>query len=171
MDTFLAVATRRETRAYRPDPVPDEVVTRILEAGRITGSAANRQPWRFVVVRSRLLLDRLAATIYAPWNLAGTPLFVALLVGDSRLGSFDGGRAAQSMMLAAWNDGVGSCPNGFRDEETARELLAVRPEQRLLIGLSFGYPASPRRPESRPAEEWLARARRLPLDELVQAWL
>jgi nitroreductase len=171
MDTFLAIASRRETRSYRPDPVPDEVVRRILEAGRISGSATNRQPWRFVVVRTRELLDRLAPTLYAPRNLVPTPLFIAILLNGNERFAFDGGRAAQNMTLAAWNDGVGSCPNGFRDEEAARELLGVRPEQQLLIGITFGYPTRRRRPDTRPPEEWLARARRLPLDELVQAWL
>jgi nitroreductase len=170
-DAFLVIASRRETRTYRPDPLPDDVVRRILEAGRIAGSGANRQPWRFVVVRARGLLDELAETIWAPGNLAGTPLFVAVLLTGKRRSGFDGGRAAQNMMLAAWNDGVGACPNGFRDEPRARELLGVRPDQELLIGITFGYPASRRRPERRRPEEWLARAKRLPLDELVQGWL
>jgi nitroreductase len=171
VDTFLAIASRRETRSYRPDPVPDEVVWRILQAGRISGSAVNRQPWRFVVVRDRTLLDRIAETLYAPWNLAQTPLFVAILLNDLNRYVFDGGRAAQNMMLAAWNDGVGSCPNGFRDEEAARTLLGAGPDQRLLMGITFGYPTRRRVPGRREPEEWLARARRLPLDDLVQAWL
>jgi nitroreductase len=169
-DAFLVIASKRETRAYRPDPLPEEVVLRILEAGRISGSGANRQPWRFVVVRGRELLDRIAPTLWAPWN-ANAPLFVAVLMTGERSWAFDGGRAAQNMMLAAWNDGVGSCPNGFRDEDTARELLGVGPDQELLIGITFGYPEAPRRPERKTAEGWLAGAKRLPLDELVQAWL
>jgi nitroreductase len=171
MDTFLAIASRRETRAYSPDPLPEEVVVRILQAGRISGSAVNRQPWRFVVVQTRERLDRLARTLYAPRNLAAAPLFVAIVLQDAGRGAYDGGRASQNMMLAAWNDGVGSCPNGFRDEETARALLGVRSEQDLLMGISFGYPATRRRPERRRPEEWLARAKRLPLEELVQARL
>ena len=171
MDTFLAIASRREVRGYRPEPVPDDVVRRILEAGRVSGSSKNHQPWRFVVVRSGGLLDRLAATVRTPANVAGAPLFVALLVDDHPRASFDGGRAAQSIMLAAWNEGIGSCPNGFADEAAARRLLGVRPEQHLLVGLTFGYPARRRRPEKRSPEEWLEQANRLPLDELVQAWL
>ena len=170
MDTFVAIASRRETRVYRPDPVPDDVVRRILEAGRISGSSRNSQPWRFVVVQSRDLLDRLAPTIFNPLNLAA-PLFVAILTGDERRAAYDSGRASQNMMLAAWNDGVGSCPTGFRDEESARALLGVHPEQQLQIGLTFGYPARRRRPEARPPAELLARANRVPLDDLVQAWL
>jgi nitroreductase len=171
MDTFLAIASRREVRRFRPDPLPDDAVRRILEAGRVSGSSKNHQPWRFVVVRSRGLLDELAGTVWTPGNLATAPLFVAVLVDDHPRAAFDGGRAVQNMLLAALNDGVGGCPNGFSDPEAARRLLAAKAEQSLLVGLSLGYPARPRRAERRPPEEWLARARRLPLDELVQAWL
>jgi nitroreductase len=170
MDTFLAIASRREVRALRSDPLPDDAVERILQAGRITGSSKNHQPWRFVVVRSRDQLDRLAGTVFTPGNLRA-PLFVAVLTDDHPRAAFDSGRAVQSMLLAAWNDGIGGCPNGFSDGAAARELLGVQPEQQLLVGLSFGYPARRRRPERRTPEEWLARANRRPLDELVQAWL
>ena len=170
MDAFLAIASRREVRDYRDEPVPDDVVRRILEAGRVSGSSKNHQPWRFVVVRSAEQRARLAPTARTPRNVAGAPLFVAIVVDDHPRAAFDGGRAAQNMMLAAWNDGVGSCPNGFADEAAASELLGVGTDQRLLVGLSFGYPARRRRPERRSAEEWAARANRLPLDELVQAW-
>ena len=169
MDAFLAIASRREVRDYRDEALPDDVVRRILEAGRASGSSKNHQPWRFVVVRSRAVLDALAQTVFTPSNLRA-PLFVALLTDDHPRAAFDGGRAAQNMLLAAWSDGVGGCPNGFADAAAARELLGVRAAQQLLVGLSFGYPARPRRPERRPSEAWLARARRLPLDELVQAW-
>jgi nitroreductase len=171
MDAFLAIASRREVRELRPDPLPADAVRRILEAGRVSGSSRNHQPWRFVVVRSRELLDRLAGVVRTPGNLATAPLFVAVLVDDHPRAAFDGGRAVQNMLLAAWNDGIGGCPNGFADEDAARSLLGVKAEQRLLVGLSFGNPARSRRPERRPPEEWLARAGRLPLDELVQAWL
>src|SRR6185436_15808524 len=130
-----------------------------------------RQPWRFVVVRSRETLDRLAGVVRTPSNLAAAPLFVAVLTDDHPRAAFDSGRAVQSMLLAAWNDGIGGCPNGFADEDAARELLGVRTEQQLLVGLSFGYPARRRRPERRTPEAWLERANRLPLDDLVQAWL
>jgi nitroreductase len=171
MDTWLAIASRREVRDVRPDALPDEVVQRILEAGRVSGSSKNHQPWRFVVVRSREVLDRLAEVVFTQSNLAAAPLFVAVLADDHFRAHFDCGRAVQSMLLAAWDDGVGGCPNGFADADAARELLGVRAEQQLIAGLSFGYPVRPRRSERRSPEEWAARANRMPLDELAQAWL
>ena len=71
------------------------------------------------------------------------------------------------MMLAASNDGVGSCPNGLPDAEATGRLLGLGEGERLVIVLSFGYPAKPRDPESRTAEEWSRRAKRKPLDEIV----
>ena len=81
--------------------------------------------------------------------------------------SFDAGRAAQNMVLAAWNDGVGSCPNGMADVEATGRPLGLRDDERLVIILSFGYPAKPLDPESRTPEEWSRRANRKPLDEIV----
>jgi nitroreductase len=111
-----------------------------------------------VVVSDR---EALAAAVFAPENVLGAALVVAI-AGSA--GGFDMGRAAQNMMLAAWNDGVVSCPNGQRDP-AAVELLVGAPVGAVL---SFGYPAKPRDPESRSAEEWSARANRKPFDEIVR---
>jgi len=166
MDTFLAIVSKREVREYADRDLPDDVVRRILEAGRLAGSARNRQPWRFVAVRDRGLLQRLAKTVYASDNLSGARLAVAIVVDDSP--GFDAGRAAQNMTLVAWNDGVGSCPNGMPDPQAAAEVLGLPDGERPLNILSFGYPAKPRDPESRSPEEWVARANRKPFDEVVE---
>src|SRR5207237_5025659 len=108
---YLAVASRREVRRYADRPIRDEVLTRILDAGRLAGSARNLQPWRFVVVESAELKERLAETVYAPENVRGAAVAVAI-VGKN---SLDTGRCAQNMLLVAWNEGVGSVPNGMPD--------------------------------------------------------
>jgi nitroreductase len=166
VDTFLAIASKRDQREYADRDIPDATVRRILEAGRISGSAANRQPWRFLTVRDRSLLERVAETVYAPTNVLGAKFAVAIVVSDSP--GFDCGRAAQNMMLAAWNEGITSCPNGMPDPAGAAQALGVREGERPLNILSFGYPARPRDPESRPAEEWIARAKRKPFGEVVE---
>ena len=76
----------------------------------------------------------------------------------------DVGRCAQNMMLAAWNEGVVSCPNGIKDPDAAAQICGGE----VKTILSFGYPANPRDPESRTADEWSAKANRKPLDELVR---
>jgi nitroreductase len=167
MDTFLAIASRREVRAYDVRPIPDEVVQRILEAGRLSGSAGNQQPWRFVLVSGEAQ-TALADAVSEPGNVRSATLVVALVVGGKGHLSFDAGRCAQNMLLAAWNEGVGGSPNGLDDRDAANAVAGVRPGESIAIVLSLGYPARPRDPESRSAEEWTARARRKPLDELVE---
>ncbi len=160
MDPYLAIASKRDERAYADTPVPDEVRERILDAGRLSGSSRNRQRWEFVVVSGEPK-ERLADAVYAPENVRSAALVVAI-VGEA--GGFDVGRCAQNMMLAAWSDGVVSCPNGISDAEAAAGICGG--EVRTI--LSFGYPARPRDPASRSAEEWSARANRKPLTELVR---
>ena len=164
MDTFLAIASRRETRDYSDRPVPDDVAQRILDAGRLAGSARNRQPWRFLVVEGDSARERLADAVYEPANIRGARLIVAI-VGRSGL---DTGRCAQNMLLAAWNAGVGSCPNGLKDTVAAQQALGLDADDEIAIVLTFGYPARERDPESRTPEEWSARANRKSLDELVE---
>jgi nitroreductase len=160
VDTYLVVASKRDEKRYADRPVPADVTERILDAGRLTGSAKNRQPWTFVVVESPEARERLAEAVYEPSNVRGAPLVVAILGKRN----FDTGRAAQSMMLVAWNDGVASSPNGIGDAEAAAELLG----EEVAIVLSMGYPARPHEPGSRRAEDWSARANRRPLDEVVR---
>ena len=164
MDTFLAIASKRDTRSYAERPVPEDVVERILDAGRVAGSARNRQAWRFLVVDSAELRDKLADAVYAPDNVRGARLVVAIQSSSA----LDVGRCMQNMMLAAWNDGVASCPNGIADAEAARAALGLGEDEPVATVLTFGYPARDRDPESRPAAEWSARADRKPLDELVR---
>jgi nitroreductase len=164
MDTFLTIASKRDQRQYADRDIPAEVSDRILDAGRIAGSAQNRQPWRFLVIESADLVELVAETVYASQNVLGARLVVAIVGRDP---GFDVGRAAQNMMLAAWNEGVTSCPNGMPDAERTAELLSLGEDERPLNILSFGYPARPRDPESRSAEEWIARAKRKPRDEVV----
>ena len=160
LDPYLAIASKRDERAYAERPIPADVRRRILDAGRLSGSSRNRQPWAFVVV-SGAAKERLADAVYAPENVSSAALVVAV-VGEA--GAFDTGRCAQNMMLGAWGDGVVSCPNGIRDAEAAAEVCGG--DVRAII--SFGYSARPRDPASRDAEEWSARANRKPLADLVR---
>ena len=160
MDAYLAIASKRDERAYAETPIPDDVVTRILDCGRLSGSSQNTQKWEFVVV-SGAAQQALSELVYAPRNVSTATLVVAI-VGEAF--PFDAGRCAQQMMLGAWNEGVVSCPNGTRDREAAAELLGG--EVKMI--LSFGYPARPHDAGARTAEEWSAKANRKPLDELVR---
>ena len=167
METLLAIASRREVREYDGRPLPDDVLERILDAGRLAGSARNRQPWRFVLVESAEARERLAGLVYMPDNIRGAARIVAIAVRSGGPSGFDAGRAAQNMLLAAWNEGVGSCPNGLVDPVQVSELLELAEGEEPAIVLSFGWPARPRDPQRRSAAEWSARAERKSLDELL----
>jgi nitroreductase len=168
VDTLLAIASRRDERRYEPDPLPDAVVARILDAGRLAGSASNRQPWTFVLPDGDDRRKALAPCVFAPDNVRGAGLVVAVVVSGKGPVSFDAGRAAQNMMLAAWNDGVGSCPNGIADAAAMGDALGLTDDDHFAVVLSFGYPARDIDPESRTPEEWIERADRKALDEVVE---
>jgi nitroreductase len=165
MDAYLAVVSKREVRRYDDRPLPDDAVRRILEAGRLAGSSRNRQLRRFVVLGDR---EAAAATVHMPSNVLGAALVVAIVTGRKGPVAFDAGRAAQNMMLAASNEGIGSCPNGIADAEALAALAGASEDEQIAIVLTFGYPARPVDPSSRSAEEWIARADRAPFDEVVE---
>jgi nitroreductase len=167
VDTYLAVASKRDWRSYADRPIPDDIVDRILDAGRVAGSAMNRQPWTFVVVGDATRRDAVAEAVYAADNVRGAALVVAIATpgGGSPI---DVGRAMQNMMLVAWNEGVVSCPNGMPDAQVAARALGLEGDLEPVTVLSFGYPRRPIRAEDRSAEEWSADANRKPISDVVK---
>ena len=157
MDAFLAIASKREVRDYAATPVPANVRARILDAGRLSGSSQNKQQWEFVVV-SGAARERLADAVYAPENVRTATLVVAI-VGEA--GGFDVGRCAQNMMLAAWNEGIGSCPAHLPETEVAA-LLGIPEAVSINRVIAFGY-IDPTRPTAPPS---VSRTR-LPIDKIA----
>ena len=170
MDTLLAIASRRDERGTLPDALPHDLVLRLLDAGRLSGSSKNGQPWIFAVPRSRARIEELAGAVHVPENVLRAGLVIAILVAGKGPVSFDAGRAAQSILLAAWAEGLASCPNGIADVDAARGALDALEGQTPVIVLSFGFPAKPRNPSARSAAEWSERANRRSLEEVVR-WL
>jgi nitroreductase len=168
MEAWLAIASRREVRDYADTPIPEDVERRILDAGRLSGSSQNKQAWRFVLVESAERRRQLAELVYEPGNVGGAQLIVAIAVRGKGPTSFDAGRCAQNMLLAAWDQGVGGCPNGMPDRAAVAGLLALPEGEEPAILLTFGYPAKPRDLSRRSPEEWSSRANRKRLDELVE---
>lgn len=155
-----------QTRDFRPDPVPEQALGQILEVARWTGSAMNRQPWRFIVVRERETLRRLAEAAPNAAHVGRAPLAIVIVMPGDRpeMDAFDEARAAERILLAATALGLGAGIGWVNASArpTVRRLLGI-PDERLVRTLvSIGYPTDEAaRPKSAPGE-----ARR-PLDELV----
>lgn len=159
MDAYQAIITKRDTRQYLPDAVSDEVLERVLRAGRMAGSAKNAQVTRIVVVTAEERRQRLAACgDFTAW-IPAAPVILVLVapVEGGRL--FDLGRMAQNLMLAAHDVGLATCPVTFHHQDRIRPVLDLSEEMEAPMGITLGHPAAldPNRP----------RAPRLPLQDLV----
>ncbi len=140
-DVFEAVRTLLAVRSYQDKPVPDAVTRRIVEAGRLTGSGMNRQPWHFIVVRDAATLRRLGSLASSGPYVAQAPLAIVVATDRTRFAVSDASRAIQSMLLTAWAEGVGSNWVGFGGLEKVKALLDIPADLDVLAMLPFGYPA------------------------------
>jgi nitroreductase len=149
MDTWQAINTIRVVRTFEARQLDPDHLDRILNAGRRTASSKNRQDWAFVVLRDREQLRQLAKVGRYADHLSRAPTAIALVRPDAKnehqLRTFlwDLGRAAQNMVLAAWELGIGSVPATVYDLELASRLIGLPTDQRCDFLLSFGYPADP----------------------------
>jgi nitroreductase len=141
MNVFKAVKTLLAVRRYRQEPIPDEVITRIVEAARLTGSSRNSQQWDFVIIRQPDTIQQLGQLASTGSFIAQAALAIAVVVPESPTGYIDGARAAQDMMLVAWDEGVGSSWVGNVNTEPIKALLNIPAERMVLTILPFGYPA------------------------------
>jgi nitroreductase len=163
-----AISSRRVVRSFADRPLEDAHLDRILRAGRRANSSKNQQRWAFIVCRDRAHLGQLAAVGRWADHLAGAAVAVALVTPDPARDDaplslmFDIGMAADSMMLAAWELGIGSVPATVYKQDLARSLLGYPEDHHCEFLLSFGYPADPS-DLTRP----LRRGGRRPLAELV----
>ena len=159
MDAYRAVVDKRDQRVFLPTPIPEESLRRILQAARMTGSSKNAEPNRLVIVRDRDRLKALAAL--SPSAKFFSYAAAVIVIAQTERHEFDAGRCAQNMMVAAWNDGIGSCPAHLPEAAVAK-LLGIPPELHLNREIAFGYVD----PQRAAAPKSVAR-RRKPLDEIV----
>jgi nitroreductase len=148
MDTWKAINSVRVIRKFADRPLDAEHEQRILNAGRRAGSSKNEQVWAFIAIHDREHLHQLASVGPYAGHLAGATMAVALVVPEvsgphERSVMWDLGRAAQNMVLAAWELGIGSVPATVYDHDLAKRLLGLPNDQRCDFLLSFGYPADP----------------------------
>lgn len=140
MDVFETVTTILAVRAFQPTPVPPEQIRRILDAGRLTGSGMNKQPWHFIVVDEPDEIQKIADVAKTGPYIAQAPVAVVVVIDRSALAVSDGSRAIQSMVLTAWSEGIGSNWVGFHVMPEVNRLLNVPDTLDVLGILPFGYP-------------------------------
>ena len=142
MDVNETVLTRLTVREFRSDPVPHDVVLKLLEAGRLAPSSQNLQPWHFVVVRDGDAIRRIGEIASQGPFVGDAPLVIALATDDTPRAQLDAGRALQQMELVAWEEGMGTCFVGLRSSEqnnAVKEMLGIPDHLVLLTVLPFGY--------------------------------
>jgi nitroreductase len=140
MDIFDCICSRPAVRKFRPEPIPDTVIKKILQAGQQAHSQRNRQPWRFMVIQDRDMLTQIGALASTGPYIADAPMAIALAIGGAKNPYIDATRAAECLMLAAWGEGIGSCWVGGLDRPKIKELLGIPAEAELVTVIPFGYP-------------------------------
>ncbi len=141
MEVFDVVRTVLAVRQFQEKPVPEALVRQIVEAGRVTASSMNGQPWRFIIVQNKETLRRLGALARTGRYIAQAPLAIVVGMEHSVFAVSDASRAIQSMILTAWAQGVGSNWVGFDNLKHVNPVLDIPEEIEILAILPFGYPA------------------------------
>lgn len=165
MDIYEAIRTRRSIRSYRPDPIPDDVLRRVMDAARAAPSANNVQPWRFVLVRDESLRRAMVPLCWNQSFIAEAPVVVAAcgLPTSSKVGGYassllvDVAIAMDHLTLAARAEGLGTCWIGAFENGELKALLSVPKEADIVAVTPLGYPSG----------EFSARSFRKSLDEIV----
>jgi nitroreductase len=139
MDAYKAIVTKRDTRSYTEEPISEEMLRRLAQAGRMAGSSKNRQPVRFVVVVDKDNMAELAKCGDFSEPLGPARAAIAVCLGPEGL-EFDAGRAAQNIMVAAWNEGLASCPVRIHHEDCGRRALEMPAGWRISMVIALGHP-------------------------------
>lgn len=139
MDALRAITSKRDSRSFTDEPVDDPTLERILQAGRMAGSAKNTQPCSYVVVRDEARKEELAGCgNFSVW-IPHAPVNVAVVMPPEGR-DFDAGRAAQNMMVAANALGLASCPVTMHDQDCARRVLGLPDGYTTAIVIALGHP-------------------------------
>jgi nitroreductase len=156
MDVYEAIRKRYSVRKYGDRPISEELLERILDAGRLAPSASNRQDWKFIVVQGEQMLDALAKAADQPF-IATAPVILAVVsTNPERLmycgipaGCVDCAIAIDHMTLAAAAEDLGTCWIGHFDQDACCELLDVPAGAKIIELLAMGYPAGSPKEKSR----------------------
>jgi nitroreductase len=142
MEVFDAIRTVLAVRQFQDKPIPQEVVNRIVESAHLTASSRNGQPWHFIVVEDKAMLKQFGALARTGPYIAQAPLAIVVATEESPFGVSDTSRAIQSMILTAWEQGVGSSWVGFNNLKQVNPLLGIPAEVEVVAIIPFGYPVA-----------------------------
>jgi nitroreductase len=151
MEFYDVINKRKSVRKYKNDPIPDDVLNRILDAGRIAPSAKNYQPWHFIVIRDPETKKKVAEACSNQFFIADADAIICGCalekIAWGRMGNYmaawphDLTIAMDHMILAAANEGLGTCWIGKFDEKTVKDVLQIPEEVRVVALTPVGYPA------------------------------
>ena len=141
MDVYQCLRSRRTVRQFRPDPVPEAVLTKLLQATRWAPSSRNQQPWHLVVIRDRETLSEIGAIAQTGRFIGEAPIAIAMVMANADQSKLDAGRALQQMEIMAWAEGMGTCfvTLTAEQEERIKGLLEIPRSMVLVTVLPFGY--------------------------------
>jgi nitroreductase len=142
MEVFDAVRTVLAVRQFQEKPVPESLVRQIVEAGHLTASSRNGQPWHFIIIEDKEMLRKLGTLVPTGPYIAQAPLAIVVGMEHSPYAVSDASRAIQSMVLTAWAQGIGSNWAGFENLTQVNPVLGIPQEIELLAILPFGYPVA-----------------------------
>jgi len=165
MDVFEAIKTRRSIREYQEKPVEQEKLSKVLEAARLSPSAANKQPWKFIVVTDPKVKESLRSAYNKDWLISAPVIIVGCALPKEAWVRSDGEEywkvdlaiAMQSLILEAWEQGLGTCWIGAFREDGVKKALGIPDDVRVVALTPLGYPAEEKEPV----------VRRKPLEEIV----
>ena len=142
MEVFECIRRRRTIREYTKDPIPEDVLEKILQAGRWSPSSSNSQPWHFIVVKDPNTLSELGRIATQGPFISDAALAIVIVMENAPRPQLDAGRAIQQMELVAWSEGLGTCFVGVRIEEQqieVKELLNIPSDLELITIMPYGY--------------------------------
>jgi nitroreductase len=140
LEVYEAIKIRRSIRAYEEKEIPDDVLTRVLEAGRSAPSAGNAQPWQFIVVRSQEKRSVLSKRVFTRFLTESPVVLVGCGEREKKFHAVDVSIAMQQMVLAATAEGLGTCWIGDFDDKVVRALLKIPEKYGVVCLLAMGYP-------------------------------
>lgn len=168
MDFYDVIRTRRSIRSYKPDPIPEETLTRILEAARVAPSGSNRQPWKFIIVKNEEIKRKLARACHNQMFIAEAPIVIVACgynihwnrgeyMGDLSM-LVDVSIAFTHLILAARAEGLGTCWIGSFSNKEVKKILNIPEDVNVVAITPLGYPKDENFGEPGP---------RKPLSEIV----